>query len=77
MRRLTTSAIYANAGDAQGSRAVVADQPAREADQIGVKVVRHGRCVTLQMAEVACAKYVSEHPVVDRATLPTFNNLRC
>jgi hypothetical protein len=32
---------------------VVADQPAREADQDRRQVVSHGRYVTFQMAEVA------------------------
>ena len=40
------------AGDARYSAAMVADQPAREADQDRRKVVSHGRYVTLQMAEV-------------------------
>jgi hypothetical protein len=31
---------------------VVADQPAREIDQIGAKVVGHGRYMTFQLAEV-------------------------
>ena len=42
--------LYADAGDAEDSGAVVADQPARE---VGAKVVSHGRYVTFQMAEVA------------------------
>ena len=45
--------LYANAGDAQGGAAMVADQPARETVKIGAKVVSHGRYVWFQMAEVA------------------------
>jgi hypothetical protein len=45
--------FYADAGDAEGGGAVVADQPAREADQDRREVVSHGRYVTFQMAEVA------------------------
>jgi hypothetical protein len=45
--------LHADAGDAQGGGAVVADQPAREVNQDRPKVVSHGRYVTFQMAEVA------------------------
>ena len=35
---------------------MVADQLAGKADQIGAKVVSHGRYVTFQMAEVAVSR---------------------
>jgi len=35
---------------------VVADQPAREADKIGAKIVRHRRYVTFQTAEVGVSR---------------------
>jgi hypothetical protein len=53
---LSAPAPISDAGDAQGGGAVVADQPAREADQDGAKVVSHGRYVTFQMAEVAVSR---------------------
>src|ERR1700730_18348997 len=50
--RIQSRQLHANAGPAQGGGALVADQPAREADQDSAKVVSHGRYVTFQMAEV-------------------------
>jgi hypothetical protein len=41
---------------------MVADEPAGEADQDWREVVRHGRSVTLQMAEVAVAAHDQGHP---------------
>jgi hypothetical protein len=35
---------------------VVADQPEGEADQVGAKLVGHGRYVAFQMAEVAVTR---------------------
>jgi hypothetical protein len=48
--------FHADTRDAQGGGAVVADQSAGEADQIGATVVSHGRYVTFQMAEVAVSR---------------------
>ena len=45
----------ADAADAEDGAAVVADQPAGEADQDRTKVVSHGRFGTFQAAEVAVA----------------------
>jgi hypothetical protein len=50
--RLQPWQLHASAGDAEGSGTVVADQPAREADQDR----RRGRYVTFQMAEVAVSQ---------------------
>jgi len=50
----TTSAIsHADAGDAQGGGAMVADQPTGKADQDRRQGGEPGRYVTFQMAEVA------------------------
>ena len=54
--RIQSRQLHANAGPAQGGGALVADQPAREADQDSAKVVSHGRYVTFQMAEVAVSQ---------------------
>jgi hypothetical protein len=56
--RLLPGQFHADVGDAQDRETVVADQPAREADQIGAKVVSHGRYVTFQMAEVAVSRHM-------------------
>jgi hypothetical protein len=53
MRLPTISATLCGRWRCRRHGAVVADQPAREADQVGAKVVSHGRYVTFQIAEVA------------------------
>ena len=53
--RLQPCQLHADAGDAQGGGTVVADQPAREADQDRRKG-GHGRYVTFQLAEVVVSR---------------------
>jgi hypothetical protein len=48
--------LHADAGDARGDGALVADEPAREADQDRRQSVSRGRYATFQMAEVAVSR---------------------
>ena len=52
--------LHADAGVAQGARAMVADQPAGEFIKIGAKVVHHARYAVFQMAEVAVPRELFE-----------------
>src|SRR5262249_20576281 len=54
--RLQPRQFPAHAGDAGADQGLVADDPEGQADQIGAKVVSHGRYVVFQMAEVAIAR---------------------
>jgi hypothetical protein len=50
---LQSRQLHADSGPAGGNQALVVDQPAGKLVKIGAKVVRHGRYVIFQMAEVA------------------------
>ena len=50
---LQSRQLHADTGPAGGNQALVVDQPAGKLVKIGAKVVRHGRYVIFQMAEVA------------------------
>ena len=59
--------FHENPGDAEDHGAMVADQPAGEADQVGAKVVSHGRYITFQDGRGwGAAADVPGHPVADR-----------
>ena len=53
---LQSRKLHADAGVARGGQAVVADSLKEKLVKIGAKVVRHGRYVIFQMAEVAVPK---------------------
>ena len=53
---LQSRQLHADAGAARADKAVVADQPAEKLVKSDAKVVRHGRYVIFQMAEVAVPK---------------------
>ncbi len=50
--------LSANARDARADEGLVAHQPPGELIKIGAKVVRHGRYVAFQMAEVAIPRHL-------------------
>jgi hypothetical protein len=75
---LQSRQLHADTGPAGGNQALVVDEPAGKTRQNGAKVVRHGRYVIFQMAEVAVPRGLfPRDSAADRGTTTTATTSAC